>query len=90
MLTFVLSVLFHCRSYLRAKVLGVFQINFQKKFYFLFEFSHSFVPHPLVPWPQPINVIRVTIQKQASLSRNPEFVLKSISRSRSSFPQGHK
>ena len=76
MLTFVLSVLFHCRSYLRAKVLGVFQINFQKKFYFLFEFSHSFAPHPLVPWPQPINVIRVTIRKQASLSRNPESRVK--------------
>ena len=35
MLTFVLSVLFNYRSYLRAKVLGVFQINFPKKVYFL-------------------------------------------------------
>ena len=88
MLTFVLSVLFNYRSYLRAKVLGVFQINFQKKFYFLFEFSHSFVPHPLVPWPQPINVIRVTIQKQASLSRNPESCVKIHFKIKIIFPAG--
>ena len=78
MLTFVLSVLFNYRSYLRAKVLGVFQINFPKKVYFLFEFSHSFLPHPLDPWQQPINVKEMLKSSEGSINQLKLLKSKSI------------